>query len=51
MVYPWSDGDYGMNSITTRYTTLGISEEKRKIEEEEEDPNNTYLKKITIMVL
>ena len=47
----WSDGDYGLDSSATRCTTLGISEENKKIEEEEEDPNVTYLKKITIMVL
>ena len=46
----WSDGDYGMDSTTTRYTTLDISEEKKKIEEEEENPQDTYLKKITILV-
>ena len=34
-----------MDSTTTRYTTLGISEENKKIEEEEEDPKDTYLKK------
>ena len=41
----WSEGVYGMDSTTTRYTILGISEEKNKIEEEEEDPAYTYLKK------
>ena len=46
----WSDGDYGMDSTTTRCTTLGKSEENKRIEEEEEDPNDTYIKKITILV-
>ena len=34
-----------MDSTVTKYATLGISEENKKIEEDEEDPNNTYLKK------
>ena len=46
----WSDGDYGLDSTATTYTTLGISEENKQIEEEEEDSDYTYLKKITIMV-
>ena len=47
----WSNGVYSMDSTTTICTILGLSEENKKIEEEEEDPNDTYLKKITIMVL
>ena len=45
-----SDGDYGLDSTATRCTTLGISEENKKIEEKEEYSNDTHLRKITIMV-
>ena len=46
----WSDGSYGMDSTTTKYTILSISEMNKEIGEEEEDPNHSYCKQITIMV-
>ena len=39
----WPNDGYGIDSITTRYTILDISEENDKIEEEEKGPNHTYL--------
>ena len=48
LIPEWSNDDHGMDSTTT---TLDINEENNKIEKEEKGPIDTYLKKITIMVL